>query len=126
MAGHLRNVSNLFAGGTDTALYRESMVPRGCLTEKARILYDSVYGNMANGMRGASNGDSLKSYYSPSKSEMLGNNRDLTAYNQDENQKETAVEVRPTAQAVVLWIIGRLKKIGKICWRRSKSLIYDS
>ena len=80
MAGQLRNVSNLLAGGTDTALYRNNHLIGGCLTAKAGKMLEQMNKAVANGMRGASNSDSLKSYYSPSKSEMLDNNRDLTAY----------------------------------------------
>ena len=101
MAGHLRNVSNLFAGGTNTALCRNNHLIGGCLTAKAGKMLEQMNKAVANGMSGASNSDSLKSYYSPNKSEMLDNNRDLTAYNQDKNQKETRSEVRPTAQAVM-------------------------
>ena len=48
MAGNLKNT---LTGG--------SMLPRGCLTPKARVLYDLTNGYSANGMGEASNSKNL-------------------------------------------------------------------
>ena len=101
MAGHLRNVSNLFVGGTNTALCRNNHLIGGCLTAKAGKMLEQMNKVVANGMSGASNSDRLKSSYSPNKSEIHDNNTELTVYKQAKNQKETRSEVRPTAQAVM-------------------------
>ncbi len=102
MTGHLRNRGNPLAGGTDTALYRNNPLIGGCLTAKAGKMLEQMNKVVASEIGGASNSDSLKSSYSPDKSEILGNNKGLTVYNRVGDRKETALEVRPSVQEVTL------------------------
>lgn len=80
------------------SIFRESIIPRACLIQGAREIVDSENLYVINGIGGINSNNDLISSYLPDKSEILDNNSNLTAYHRTDDQKNTAAEVKSTAE----------------------------
>ena len=80
------------------SIFRESIIPRACLIQGAREIVDSGKLYVINKTGGSNSNNDLISSYLPNKSEILDNNSNLTAYHRTDDQKNTAAEVKSTAE----------------------------
>ena len=89
---------NLLRGGINRVFGENKPAIRGCMTQKARAYVDSENLYVINGIGGINSNVDLPSSYLPNKSEILDNNSDSTAYHRTDDQKNTAAEVKSTAE----------------------------
>ena len=94
----MNNIIYPSKGVISMSIFRESIMPRACLIQGAREIVDSGKLYVINKTGGSNSNNDLISSYLPNKSEILDNNSNLTAYHRTDNQKNTAAEVKSTAE----------------------------
>lgn len=91
---------NLLRGGINRVFGENKPAIRGCMTQKARAYVDSENLYVINEIGGINSNVDLPSSYLLDKSEILDNNSNTIGYHRAGNQKNTAAEVKSTAEEV--------------------------